>query len=623
MKGNNEMFITKVCLIKDECPAPDCPGGCHKKLPDHCLTWWKEVGCKTVMWRGVNSQSTGSEIKEKIWMFRRNHCRRHGAFDTVSQASTTSHDDQGEERNQRAGRDVSAQGTQCAFCSFSGSLAAHLQTATCLDHYIKNYLPRRLWQDDMRKSIFDLSLSLCPNFCPDPDCTVTDLSGGAIDHLDQPCSSFIMKEIVAVYGYDRNGSTEVAAGRLKRRRSYLRNLVQEESRGPLTLRSEIPKMMTAICCSCSIQGPMPDGAEYEMEGCVSTSPTRWQCRKCSATEDRQQHIMQEAVENVNRLSNLRKDCTMEAVKVKDSSEHSTRLVFIPKPLCNNPSLQDDGQVVDPKMTTVLVPMHPDALDVFEEEAIEESFKARHELKRWADFICKRTIFTNLNTALTLLLKKKFADIQDARYRMLNGMQSSSKGSIQSRNPNIGDIKDRNTHFNATKASSLTDTCPWSEGHIQVKSEESSAIAWANGQLKTEVRIEVSSLDCPQLWNIVSIAKDHYGDKLTGMLPLAPLVLQFARGKVKLMIKHLVSKLYDNWDLQVSFDKKNWVVELTGFLYSAQYDSINKKIARSGASLSEIVEAVTQHPEIQPTVSLDPEWIAHCYGIREDAEVCIK
>ena len=185
---------------------------------------------------------------------------------------------------------------------------------------------------------------------------------------------------------------------------------------------------------------------------------------------------------------------------------------------------------------------------------------------------------------------------------------------------MADIGERNPHYAATKMSSLTDTCPWSEGHNQQQSEESAAIAWANGQVKTKVRIQVTSLDCPELGNIISIVRDHYGDRLTGMLPLAPLVLQFARGKVKLLVKHLVSKHYDNWDLKVSFDKSDWGVELAGFLYSSEYDAINKKIARDGASLSEIVEAVTQHPEAQPTASLDPEWIADCYGIREDAEV---
>ena len=185
---------------------------------------------------------------------------------------------------------------------------------------------------------------------------------------------------------------------------------------------------------------------------------------------------------------------------------------------------------------------------------------------------------------------------------------------------MADIRERTPHYAATKMSSLTDTCPWSEGHNQQQSEESAAIAWANGQVKTKVRIEVTGLDCSELRNVISIAKDYYGDRITGMLPLAPLVLQFARGKVKLMIKHLLSPLYDNWDLQVSFNKSDWGVELSGFLYSAQYNSINKKIARDSSTLSEIIEAVTQHPEVQPTASLDPQWIADCYGIREDAEV---
>ena len=401
----------------------------------------------------------------------------------------------------------------------------------------------------------------------------------------------------------------------------MRNVFREESQSsaPAILRSEVSQMMTRICRTCLIQGPMTDEGEYKMEECIGTSPTHWQCKKCSASEERQQHVMQEAVQSINRLSKLRTDCTMEAIKVNDTGDQCNRIVFIPKCFANNPSHQEEERIVDPKKTTVLVPRHPDALDVLGEEAIEEVFKARHEFKRWADFISKRIIFTHLNIAVTLLQKKKVAEIKEGRVRMLNSMQASSKGSILSRNPNIGDIKERSPHYSATKLSSLTDTCPWSGGHIQQKSEESAAIAWANGQLKTKVKIEVTNLDCPELRNIICLAKDHYGDRITGMLPLAPLVLQFATGKVKLVIKHLVSKLYDNWDLQVSFGKSDWGVELSGFLYSAQYDTINKKIAR-GASLSEIIEAVTQQPELQPTASLDPVWIADCYGIREDAEV---
>ena len=110
--------------------------------------------------------------------------------------------------------------------------------------------------------------------------------------------------------------------------------------------------------------------------------------------------------------------------------------------------------------------------------------------------------------------------------------------------------------------------------------------------------------------------------MVGILPLAPLVLQLAKAKATLIIKHLVSQVYENYDLRLNFKKTDWGVELSGLLFSAEYDTINKKIARDDASLSEIIEVVTQNPELQPTTSLDPKCISDLYGIREEAEVKI-
>ena len=486
--GNDDEFVTRACLLGRKCPCPSCPGGSHWRLPRECLAWWIGFGWKDMHWKGVTADSTSGNIQEKIRKFRSNHClRKTGGINIHSEASNT-----GEGASLKAGyQDDSVQGENsgrhCAFCIFSGSLAAHLQTAICLDHYKKTHLPRRLWQQGLRKSIFDLSLSLSPTFCPNPDCSISHLSSRAIAQIHHPCSPFIMSEVAAVYGCDTRGSVEVALGKLKRRQTYLREVLRNESlNGPLMLRKEISKMMTRICSTCIIQGPMTGIDEYKMEECIGTSPTLWQCRKCSASEDRQKDNVQDAEENIDRLLSLMSDFTLEAVEVKDSGDHiNSRIVFMPKSFASNTSIQEEGQVVDPKRTTVLVPKHPDALDVFGEESMDEAFKARHELKRLAEFISKRPIFVHLNTALTLLQRKKLAEIKEARLTMWQGMNASSKGQILSRNPNIGDIKKRNSHFNGTKACSLTETCPWSEGHIQQKSEESAAIAWANGQVKTE------------------------------------------------------------------------------------------------------------------------------------------
>ena len=73
-------------------------------------------------------------------------------------------------------------------------------------------------------------------------------------------------------------------------------------------------------------------------------------------------------------------------------------------------------------------------------------------------------------------------------------------------------------------------------------------------------------------------------------------------------------------MQPKFKKTDWGVELSGVLYAEEYEMINAKIARDGASLQEIIEVVTRNPELQPTASLDPQCIADLYGIREEAEV---
>ena len=87
------------------------------------------------------------------------------------------------------------------------------------------------------------------------------------------------------------------------------------------------------------------------------------------------------------------------------------------------------------------------------------------------------------------------------------------------------------------------------------------------------------------------------------------------------MKQVISQRYQNWDLHISFKRDEWDVDLVGFLYSSEYEEINKKIAKEGASLPEVVEAVTRKRELAPTASLDTERIAEHYEMSvEEAEV---
>ena len=621
IKGDDEEVVVKACIIINECPVPNCPSPgvprSHHKLPTECLQWWREIGSRIMKWQGVDENSSSSQIKTKIRNFVGNHFRR-------LDKSTVS------KRNQEESRDPEnfdrASLPNCVFCHFSGPLVVHLQQSPlCLNHYKKTHLPRRIGYDNSRKSIFDLSLLLRPNFCPNPACSVTGMKGGAIEHLQHPCSLFILEEVGAVYGWNANGSNDIALAKLKRRQAYLKDMLRKESQsiGPTMFREELSTLMSHICSKCLIQGPLLENEEYKLEECIGTSPTRWQCKKCSEANGGATHILEMSVRSVNELAGEGlTDGTLKPVKVSDDEAGTARIVFMPNCLAQNMGHEENGLAIDPTRTTVLFPRDPEALDAIGEDAIETAFQLNTSLKKWCKFVSKRVFFNELTISMTLLYRKKLAEIKEGRVRALTSMKTSSKGFIVSRDPNIGDIKDRNPHYEATKRFCLTDTCPWSDGHRQQWSDESAAIASTNGKLKTEVTIDVLSLseDCPELRNVILTAQRQYGDRMVGMLPLAPLVLQLAKAKATLIMKHLVSQVYENYDLRLNFRKTDWGVQLSGLLFAAEYDTINKKIARDGASLSEIIEVVTQNPELQPTTSLDPQCISDLYGIREEAEV---
>ena len=121
--------------------------------------------------------------------------------------------------------------------------------------------------------------------------------------------------------------------------------------------------------------------------------------------------------------------------------------------------------------------------------------------------------------------------------------------------------------------------------------------------------------------ITQLAEYHFEGRGVALLSTAPVVLQFAKAKVELLMKQVISQCYQNWDMHINFKKDRWSVDLVGFLYSSEYEDINKKIAKEETSLPEIVEAVTRKPDLQPTASLDTKQISEHYGMSaEDAEV---
>ena len=155
-------------------------------------------------------------------------------------------------------------------------------------------------------------------------------------------------------------------------------------------------------------------------------------------------------------------------------------------------------------------------------------------------------------------------------------------------------------------------------------EESRARSYLNGQVKTKVSLVLLKSVAVDNQTLLKVIESTYA--VNGVLPilsLAPIVLQHVQGKVELLRKHVISAIYNNWDLEVDFLRDEWTVLLKGFLYSEEFENLNRKIAREGATADDILNTVISNPHIFPTVSLNSQRIADLYAMSiERAQVNI-
>ena len=154
-------------------------------------------------------------------------------------------------------------------------------------------------------------------------------------------------------------------------------------------------------------------------------------------------------------------------------------------------------------------------------------------------------------------------------------------------------------------------------------EESLARSHVNGQVKTSVSLTLLKSVAVDNEPLVKVIESTYA--VNGVLPilsLAPIVLGHVQGKLELLRRHVISSIYNNWDLEVDFLRDEWTVVLRGYLYSEEYENLNKEIARQGASTAgNLLNTVIANPHIFPTVSLDSQRIADLYGMNiERAQV---
>ena len=622
MKGSNEKVVVKAAVVMMQCPVPYCPepGGKHQTLPRACLDWWRKEGSQILALKGIDYNTTGKTINEKISQLRRNHNYRGKSATKNHEGNPTRQEPADSATAEQQRGTISQEQPQartCEWCQTVVPLVSHLKNAEiCLQHYRGTYLPYQsgIYTQNTHLSIFDLGL--VRDFCINPSCSTEwkDLA----QHLRGPCINYYQREGLLIFnGWKDNESPKDIYVKLKRRREYVKALVEAHQGRVQNYIKDMDEMLRIVCRRCRLQGPFLDRAEHKMEltGTVATEyglSSVWHCGNCRSTEGQDLQVQTAKLQEVGSPGQDHND-TLKPVRIEDISGSGSHVVFAPASLFPNQPRDDSVDLL--QSTTILVPKFPEALITIGDEALLRAAENKLTLKSLTNFFSKRPSQTSLDVTLSMLFKKKLLDIREERTKLMVSM-STSKGEIISRNhPKQANIKDRVPHYDATLNLCLNNTCSWSQGCKQQKMVESSARARINGQVKTRVSLVLLkklAFDNPKLEKVLESTF-----LVNGLLPtmsLAPIVLQHVEGKVELLRKHVLASIYNNWDLEVNFSRDEWTVELVGFLYSEEYENLNKLIARKRATSDDLINTIIDHPHIFPTVSLDSQRIADLYGM---------
>ena len=363
MKADAEAFIVRVCILTNNCPSPECRTGIHRAIPAECVAWWVQGGWKSANWRTSTTPTNSKQIQDRSRRYRTDHFTRvtqcqqgrqmEGSYDD-SQRSENSVSERGQQertrdslryRDQLREHGVEGQVTWCVKCSqYIGPLAAHLlHSEDCLKEMMEDHLRGRSVFNH-RMSVLDLSL--LAKFCPNPDCNSAKINEGPLQHLRGCCGQFIMREACAVYNWHCDGDMTQLKGKLRNRASYLKEMSKQgDVSGPSMYKKELSSILHNTCMTCRIQ-------VREMAECVETSPTIWQCKKCWKNPREREGIYDAMLTQVGQLAETRHGDEMKAVEIANGQ--SSRIVFMPRSLATNLTVQDAHPILDPKKTTIHV-----------------------------------------------------------------------------------------------------------------------------------------------------------------------------------------------------------------------------------------------------------------------------
>ena len=467
-------------------------------------------------------------------------------------------------------------------------------------------------------AVFDLGLMTL--FCSNPACLGNLQQEGFTRHLQGGCLEYYQDEGKKLFQWEDDLGAKLVCNKLLLRRAYLRNFVKEAGK----YEENLAKTLKIVCVRCKIQGPLLSANAHKMFVSHTPGGMQWVCSNCRKGDERHEEMVLNAVERARLLGTPGEyDDTMKKVVVVDQSNGNERVVFVPACIAPDDEAADVSDVeLNPRNTTVLVPKNPEALEQIGDEASERANMAKESLERVAEFFGRRFLFGPVTESVSVLYRLKIAQIRLERLSMLRNMSRTSKGKIVSRNPNIAAVTERNPHFAVTQQFCLTNTCDWSPAAQEQRSQESAARANVNGCVKIKLEMTVLknlAKDSPHLRDIITETLRFLGP--ISLISTAPLALNYLKAKVELLVKHIISQSYQNWDLELKFSEQEWTVKMVGFLYCKEFEEMNGKIARGETAEDEVVKDAIRYQHMMPTTTTSKNRLMENYSIDEEfAEV---
>ena len=516
---------------------------------------------------------------------------------------------------------------RCNFCPFQGILALHLEEQKhCLTAHLEQYLPQRAhtYRGKLRLAIFDLGLAC--NFCPNPECAI-NIEGESVTnlkHVESDCRLFYQSEGEHILKWGQSLSLKTIQSKLRGRKFRIKAGMKEVSQIEM-YQTELAKMLKHVCAKCGVQGPLLDKEEHRIFAPPNFDQTQLtECFMCMNNSSVGQELVQEAVEALGVMGRPREhDDTMKMVVIEDQSTEGHRVVFVPAVFqaeCQSANVSDSQ--INPISTTVLVPKSPEALEAVGDEASERANAERESLEKLSEFFGRRCFLGPVTETLSVLFRHKLGQIRSEQLAKLGYQRKTGKGAVISWAPNVAAVKARTPHFAETKKFCLSNTS-WSTTAQERRYRESEARMNINGLVRIKVKITLirkMATDNPLLQDIIQKASS-YGP--TPLASLAPLVLNYVKAKEKLLVRHIITPNYSNWDLDLRFAEREWTVELVGFLYCEELEDLNKRIARGELSEREMAMEVRRFPHILPTTASTANKLTSDHNIDEGRATAIE